>query len=231
MDRQVKAVISVKDLHKTFQTEAGQLHILKGIDVEFYAGEMTCIMGASGAGKSTFLHILGTLDRPSAGTVMYQDEEPFLLPRKALAEFRNRKVGFVFQFHYLLPEFTALENIMMPALVSNTKVFESTSQAKAHAEMLAKELGVYDRRFHKPGELSGGEQQRVAVARALMMSPDVLLADEPTGNLDTTTGEALFELFLQINKTKGTTFVIVTHNENLAKKCHKTLIMKDGKLC
>jgi lipoprotein-releasing system ATP-binding protein len=177
-------------------------------------------------GKSTFLHVLGTLDRPTSGNVFYEGKDVFTMDNGSLASFRNRTIGFVFQFHHLMPEFTALENVMMPGLISSV----DRGELQRRAEGLLHELGVLERKAHRPGELSGGEQQRVAVARALILNPRVVLADEPTGNLDTSTGEELFNLLLKLNRDRGITFVIVTHNESLSKRCHRVLKMVDGKL-
>lgn len=235
-------LIRVEGLTKSFYTAAGELRVLKGIDAEIAEGEMVSIVGISGAGKSTFLHILGTLDKPTEGSVFYTQEaaseriDPFSLDDIALASFRNGTIGFVFQFHYLLPEFTALENVLMPGLISQRKASRRGLQKKTRAELLdtasalLQDLGVYERRSHKPGELSGGEQQRVAVARALLLEPKVIFADEPTGNLDAATGEELFSLLRQVNERSGVTFVIVTHNESLSRRCHRTLEMADGRL-
>lgn len=243
----MKELIVVKGLKKSFSTPAGELNILKGIDVTFFEGEVVSIVGASGVGKSTFLHILGTLDKPTSGNINYKikgvngkegEEEvidPFSLNNGELATFRNRVIGFVFQFHYLLPEFSAQENVMMPGLVGMGKKdirFKPSyyREIKERAERLLDELGIYKRKDHKPGELSGGEQQRVAVARALLLEPKIVFADEPTGNLDTRTGEDLFKLLMNINQKQGISFIIVTHNESLSKKCHRTMEMVDGKL-
>jgi lipoprotein-releasing system ATP-binding protein len=202
------------------------LHVLDGIDLDIRQGEMLAVVGASGVGKSTFLHILGGLDRPTSGCVLFGNVDVFSLEANKLARFRNERVGFVFQFHHLLPEFSALENVMMPALIRRTGRAEA---AKAASGILS-EVGLGGRLHHRPGELSGGEQQRVAVARALILKPDVVLADEPTGNLDTHTGEAVHDLLLSINKQKGTTFVIVTHNDKLAVRAHRVLRMAEGRL-
>jgi lipoprotein-releasing system ATP-binding protein len=203
---------------------------------------MVSIVGASGAGKSTLLHILGTLDTPTKGTVTYNSNgaiDPFALGSDAVSAFRNSMIGFVFQFHYLLPEFSALENVMMPGLIScSTPRSEKAGSVKFRdiravtdrAMYLLGILGLEQRKTHKPGELSGGEQQRVAVARALLLEPRIIFADEPTGNLDTATGEALFKQLMEINKTLGITFVIVTHNESLSKRCHRIAEMSDGRL-
>ncbi len=225
-------MIEVKDLQKSFFTPAGELKVLKGIDLFVKAGEMAAIVGASGVGKSTLLHIMSALDRPTSGSVLYEGSDIFSMDDNALALFRNISVGFVFQFHHLLPEFTALENVMMPGLIglgasgSNVLSYEKVYE---NSEKLLRDLGVYERKNHRPGELSGGEQQRVAVARALILEPKVVFADEPTGNLDTHTGEELFNLLLELNKKKSITFVIVTHNEALSKQCHRILEMVDGR--
>jgi lipoprotein-releasing system ATP-binding protein len=187
---------------------------------------MLAIVGASGVGKSTFLHILGGLDRPASGKVLYRDVDIFALGGDQLARFRNEHVGFVFQFHHLLPEFTALENVMMPALIRGT---ERELAAETASKILG-DVGLGGRIHHRPGELSGGEQQRVAVARALMLGPDAVLADEPTGNLDAHTGEAVHELLTGINRERGITFVIVTHNDKLAVRADRVLRMTEGRL-
>lgn len=226
-------LIETVQLKKSFATAAGELHVLKGIDLSISEGEMVGIVGVSGVGKSTLLHILGALDRPTSGKVFYNGTDIFSLNEDSLAAFRNRTVGFVFQFHHLLPEFTALENIMMPGLINRGQKTEGRMQYKdiyEKAERLLDEMGLSERKGHRPGELSGGEQQRVAVARALILEPKVVLADEPTGNLDTATGDDLFKLLLNLNKEKGITFVIVTHNESLSIQCHRILRMVDGNI-
>ncbi len=202
------------------------LNVLNGIDLDISRGEMLAVVGASGVGKSTLLHILGGLDRPTSGSVRYGETDVFGLDHDRLARFRNERVGFVFQFHHLLPEFTALENVMMPALIRGT----GREAATAAASGVLAEVGLANRVHHRPGELSGGEQQRVAVARALMLAPDVILADEPTGNLDAHTGEAVHELLQKINKERSVTFIIVTHNDKLALRADRVLRMADGKL-
>lgn len=234
----MSALITVERLEKSFPTPAGDIRVLRGIDATFSRGEMVSIVGASGVGKSTFLHILGALDRPTSGKVTYHLPEdgraldPFTLGSGELALFRNRVVGFVFQFHYLLPEFDALENTMMPGLIAGSAKGSGRTrrEIRERAEELLDDLGLSGRRHHKPGELSGGEQQRVAVARALLHDPLVVLADEPTGNLDTATGEELFRLLLQINGSRQVTFVIVTHNESLSNRCGRVLEMREGML-
>lgn len=187
---------------------------------------MLAIVGASGVGKSTFLHIVGGLERPTSGSVRYGDIDVYSQTSDGIARFRNERVGFVFQFHHLLPEFSALENVMMPALIRNVDREQAAKQA---AGMLG-EVGLGSRVHHRPGELSGGEQQRVAVARALVLRPDVVLADEPTGNLDSHTGEAVHELLKTLNREKGITFIIVTHNDHLARRADRVLRMAEGAL-
>jgi lipoprotein-releasing system ATP-binding protein len=200
--------------------------VLKGVDLEINKGEIVSIVGASGAGKSTLLHILGTLDTPDSGRLEFNGVAVNTMPAAEMAKFRNRHIGFIFQFHHLLPEFTALENIFIPALIAK--------QAKPEAETRAMELlgfmGLSERVHHKPGELSGGEQQRVAVARALMNNPDVIFADEPSGNLDSASARELHKLFFSLREKFDQTFVIVTHNEELAAMADRKLVMKDGVL-
>ena len=219
-------MIIVKDLHKSFPMGEQTLTVLRGIDLTIERGELIAVVGASGAGKSTLLHILGLLDRPSKGTVCFEGQDLFQLSEAAQAEFRNRRIGFVFQFHHLLPEFTALENACMPALIQRREPEEVRQEATG----LLKDVGLGPRLQHKPGELSGGEQQRVAVTRALLQKPDLVLADEPTGNLDTHTGDALFALMRELNKARGTTFVIVTHNDKLSAQADRILHMQDGQI-
>ena len=217
-------IISARGLKKSFRMGQAEIDILKGIDLDIKKGEVVSIVGASGVGKSTFLHILGTLDRPTEGRVLYGTEDVFRLDDNSLAAFRNKEVGFVFQFHHLLPEFTALENVLIPSMITAG----DPGRARRRAVGLLEEVGLGERFKHRPGELSGGEQQRVAIARALMAEPSVILADEPTGNLDTHTAESVHELLLKINEEKGVTFVIVTHNEKLAMQADRTVKMVDG---
>ncbi len=219
-------MITVTDLHKSFVIGEQSLAVLKGINLTIERGELIAIVGASGAGKSTLLHILGLLDHPTKGTVHFKGQDLFQLSEPAQAEFRNRRIGFVFQFHHLLPEFTALENACMPALIQRRQPDEVEKEARS----ILQEVGLGARLNHKPGELSGGEQQRVAVARALLQKPELVLADEPTGNLDTRTGEALFSLMRELNKSRGTTFVIVTHNDKLSAQADRILHMQDGQI-
>ncbi|BCA53424.1 Lipoprotein-releasing system, ATP-binding protein LolD [Nitrospira sp. KM1] len=219
-------MITVTDLHKSFPMGERTLEVLRGINLTIAHGELIAVIGASGAGKSTLLHILGLLERPTKGAVTFEGRDLFSLSDQSQAEFRNRRIGFVFQFHHLLPEFTALENACMPALIQG----RSTQDIEGEATAILKEVGLSERLHHKPGELSGGEQQRVAVARALLQKPDLVLADEPTGNLDTHTGDALFGLMRDLNKARGTTFVIVTHNDKLSAQADRIIHMQDGQI-
>lgn len=215
-------MISAKNIHKHFDT----LHVLKGVDLSIEKGEIVSIVGASGAGKTTLLQIIGTLDSFSEGSLEIDGISIESLNRKAVAKFRNEKLGFIFQFHQLLPEFTALENVCIPAFIKNT----SKPEAEKRAKELLHFLGLSHRENHKPNELSGGEQQRVAVARALMNNPAIILADEPSGNLDTESAENLHKLFFKLRDEFGQTFVIVTHNEDLAEMADRKLVMQDGKI-
>ncbi len=217
-------MIDVVGLYKTFPMGGRELVVLNDINLHISRGELIAIIGASGAGKSTLLQILGTLDRPSKGTVSFEGQNLFQLTEQQQAEFRNRRVGFVFQFHHLLPEFTALENACLPAMIQKRDM----TAVIGEATKLLGEVGLGNRLHHKPGELSGGEQQRVSVARALMQQPDLVLADEPTGNLDSHTGDALFTLLRQLNRSRGTTFVIVTHNDKLSAQADRIISMQDG---
>lgn len=221
----VKELIRVEKLFKSFRNGAKQVEVLRGIDLSFAQGERAAIVGASGVGKTTLLHILGTLDRPTSGKVFHQGEDIYRMSERELAYFRNREIGFVFQFHHLLPEFNALENTMMPCLIQGSP----KKEASLRAESILTLVGLKDRLSHKPGELSGGEQQRVAVARALVLEPKVLLADEPTGNLDTRTGESVFDLLTELNQIKGVTLIVVTHNLKLAEKMSRQIHLVDGK--
>jgi lipoprotein-releasing system ATP-binding protein len=214
-------MISARNIHKSY----GSLEVLKGIDIDIRQGEIVSIVGASGAGKSTLLHILGTLDKPDTGEVVINEVSITGLRSRKLAAFRNKNIGFVFQFHHLLPEFTALENVCIPAFIAGT----SQKQAEANASQLLEFLGLEQRLQHKPAELSGGEQQRVAVARALINKPAIILADEPSGNLDSTTARELHQLFFTLRDQMKQTFIIVTHNEELAKLSDRTFVLKDGK--
>ena len=219
-------VVRVEGLTKTYFIGEKRLDVLKGIDIEIPGGSMVSIVGASGAGKSTFLHVIGTLDEPSSGKILYGENDIAAFSANNLSAFRNRTIGFVFQFHHLLPDFSALENCSMPARIAGF----SPAEAEGMAEEMLGRVGLAERLAHKPGELSGGEQQRVAIARALIMHPAVFLADEPTGNLDTTTGESIHELLLSLNKMFDMTVIIVTHNERLALRTPRVLVMTDGRL-
>jgi lipoprotein-releasing system ATP-binding protein len=206
------------------QKAYGDLSILKGVDLTVASGEVISIVGSSGAGKTTLLQILGTLDRPDSGELLINGINPFTLSSKGLADFRNTSIGFIFQFHQLLPEFTALENAMLPALIGG----KSKKEAEERAQHLFQKLNIGHRSTHKPSELSGGEQQRVAVCRSLMNQPAVIFADEPSGNLDTKNAQELHELFFQLREEFKQTFVIVTHNESFAQMADRSLVMRDG---
>ena len=218
--------IRAREVYKSFQIGGGTVEVLKGVDLSIEKGEFAAIVGPSGVGKSTLLHLLGALDRPTAGDILYEDVSLAGLDNGRLAAFRNQTVGFIFQFHHLLPEFTALENVMMPLLVGRRK----RSGAQETAASLLREVGLEHRLQHRPPELSGGEHQRVAIARALAVGPKVILADEPTGNLDTKTGEAAYELLRRLNRERGLTFIMVTHNEGLARRCDRIIPMLDGRI-
>jgi len=221
-----EALIEVKGLCKTYGMNHKTVEALKDISFSLAPGEMVTIVGASGAGKSTLLHLLGALDHPTSGDILYRGESLFSLSDVQLAEFRNKNVGFIFQFHYLLPEFTALENTMMPALISG----HSRDEALMAAEEILTFVGLKDRLTHRQSELSGGEQQRVAVARALVLKPELVLADEPTGNLDSRTGEAIFELLVSLNRQLCSTVVLVTHNESMASRIPRRITLSDGRM-
>jgi lipoprotein-releasing system ATP-binding protein len=215
-------MIEAKNIHKYYD----DLHVLKGVDISIGKGEIVSIVGASGAGKTTLLQILGTLDKANEGSLVINNTEVASLKRKDLAKFRNSTLGFIFQFHQLLPEFTALENVCIPAFIKKTPKTEAVRRAKELLDF----LGLKDREHHKPNELSGGEQQRVAVARALINNPEIILADEPSGNLDTESAENLHNLFFKLRDEFGQTFVIVTHNEELAGMADRKFVMQDGKI-
>jgi len=221
----LKELIRVEKLFKSYGNGTKRVDVLKGIDLIFSRGEKAAIVGASGVGKTTLLHVLGTLDRPTAGKVLFEGKDIYTLSEKNLAVFRNREIGFVFQFHHLLPEFNALENTIMPCLIQGIPKKEALSRAEAILTL----VGLQDRFSHKPGELSGGEQQRVAVARALVLEPKVLLADEPTGNLDAKTGESVFDLLQELNRIKEVTLIVVTHNQKLAEKMSRQIELLDGR--
>jgi len=221
-----KPLMVASGIVKGYRTAAGYVPVLQGLDLVVEDGEMLAIMGVSGVGKSTLLHVLGTLDRPEAGSITIAGEDMLSLPEARLREARNRTLGFVFQFHHLLPEFTALENVMMPLQIART----SQAAARTRAAALLEELGLAGRADHRPGALSGGEQQRVAVARALSQAPRAVLADEPTGNLDRETGRRLHETLRRVSREKGVTVVVVTHDEELAGICDRRLLLAEGRL-
>ncbi len=218
--------IRLQGVEKRFHKGGVTIDVLKGLDLEIQQGDGISIVGASGVGKSTLLHIMGTLDRPTGGVVSFNGEDVFQKDDRALAELRNLTIGFVFQFHHLLPEFTALENVMIPAIIAGSEL----ASARKVAEQALASVGLGARMHHQPGELSGGEQQRVAIARAVVMSPRILLADEPTGNLDTRTGMAIHDLLMQLNHDLGVTLVVVTHNLELAGRLPRQYRLADGKL-
>ena len=215
-------MIRVENIHKRY----GDLEVLKGVNLDIRRGEVVSIVGASGAGKTTLLQIMGGLSRPDGGRVEIAGEDVYSLKDKALSDLRNRRIGFVFQFHHLLPEFTALENVMIPGLIGGRK----RSEVETRAEELLRMVGLWERRTHKPAQLSGGEQQRVAIARALVNSPAVLLADEPSGNLDSKNREEIHRLFFELRDKLGQTVVIVTHDEHLAEMADRKIEMSDGQI-
>ncbi len=219
-------MIEVRNLDKDYTLEGRTIKVLHKLDFRAEAGEKISIIGKSGVGKSTLLHVLGTLDEPTSGNVLYDGQDVFRFGEKRLAAFRNQSIGFVFQFHYLLPDFSALENVAMPCLIGNKK----PAEARARAGEILAEVGLADRMSHRPGELSGGEQQRVAIARALVMNPKVLLADELTGNLDSGTSRGIHELLHRLNETHHTTIIVVTHDQHLADGMQKRYLLDEGRL-
>jgi lipoprotein-releasing system ATP-binding protein len=219
-------IIEVRNLKKVFVTNGSRVIALRGIDLDIKRGETLAVVGVSGSGKSTLLHILGTLDRPTEGEVLYEGKNVFHQNDNELALFRNREIGFVFQFHYLLPEFSALENVMMPLLIQGVEA----KRAKELATQILERVGLGQRLKHRPGELSGGEQQRVAIGRAVVLKPKVILADEPTGNLDLETGLSVLDLFLKLNKEDRITLVLVTHNPAVAMRLERRIKLLDGKI-
>lgn len=218
------ALLRCKELSKSYQDGGDQVTVLKDIDFALQAGEMVAVVGASGSGKSTLLHLLGGLDKPSSGQLFYKDQE--MTPWKAdkLAQWRNQNLGFVYQFHHLLPEFSALENVAMPKMIAG----ESPAEAKQQAEQLLVRVGLEHRLSHRPAQLSGGERQRVAIARAFVNKPQVVLADEPTGNLDGEAAESIYQLMLELNKEMGTAFIVVTHDLQLAEQLQRVEVLKNG---
>jgi lipoprotein-releasing system ATP-binding protein len=219
-------MIQVTNLNKTFIKDGLKIEALREVNLNIERGDSIAVVGVSGSGKSTLIHILGTVDRPTSGAVLFDGIDVFTWTEQKLADFRNRKVGFVFQFHNLLPEFTSLENTMMPALIRRMP----KGEAKQKAEAILSEVGLADRMNHKPGELSGGEQQRVAIARALILTPDILLADEPTGNLDTETGKKIEDILITLNRVKRITLIVVTHNQSLADRMSHQIGLRDGRI-
>jgi lipoprotein-releasing system ATP-binding protein len=215
-------LLKIIDIKKSYKiSKVNRLNVLKGINLEIFRGEIVAIVGKSGAGKSTLLHIIGTLDTPDSGQILFDGNDVFALKEKDIATFRNNKVGFIFQFHHLLPEFTVAENIMIPALIQH-------KEPKEYLESLLEEVGMKDRAHHKPSEISGGEAQRAAIARALINSPDLILADEPTGNLDTQNADIVMDLIFKLREKFNKTFIIVTHNEEFANRCDRIIKMNDG---
>jgi len=219
-------LIRIEGLRKDFETGEATIEVLKDIDLTLYRGDRVAIVGQSGVGKSTLLHILGTLDHPTAGRLLFRGEDVFSRTSSELAKLRNDFLGFVFQFHHLLPEFSAVENVMMPGLIRGSSVREM----RERAERMLVEVGLSHRIGHEVGKLSGGERQRVAVARALVLDPPVVLADEPTGNLDPSTGEQVADVLFEMNRNHGTTLIVVTHSALMAEKLGRTLVLSDGKL-
>jgi lipoprotein-releasing system ATP-binding protein len=220
------ALIRVVGLSKTFSDGPAAIPVLSDLELEIHQGEKIAIVGESGAGKSTLLHILGALDHPTRGQVFFDGRDVFAASKRELGVFRNREIGFVFQFHHLLPDFTALENVMMPALIQG----QSRDEARRRAGEMLERVGLHDRELHRPGELSGGEQQRVAVARAVVLHPRAILADEPTGNLDRVTGDGIHDLLLELNREHRITIITVTHNERLAAMADRRLRLTGGRL-
>jgi lipoprotein-releasing system ATP-binding protein len=222
----MSSLLTVRDLHKSFFEGGEEIHVLRGLNLELAEGERLAVVGESGVGKSTLLHILGTLDRPTRGEILYRDKPIPLDDEIALAHLRNREIGFVFQFHYLLPDFSALENVMFPALIQGM----DAAQAEKQAALLLEMVGLKDRLTHRPGKLSGGEQQRVAVARSVVLQPKLILADEPTGSLDVRIGEEVQDLLFRLNQEKGIALVVATHNREFAEKIGRRVELKDGQL-
>jgi lipoprotein-releasing system ATP-binding protein len=222
----MNSLLSVRNLQKSFVEGGEEIHVLRGVCLELAEGERIAVVGESGVGKSTLLHLLGTLDHPTAGEILYRGKEIAVKDEAPLSQFRNREIGFVFQFHYLLPDFTALENVMMPALIQGIV----PQQAKAAAEQLLERVGLGDRKHHRPGKLSGGEQQRVAVARAVVLKPKMILADEPTGSLDVRIGEEVQDLLFRLNEEQGVALVIATHNREFAERIGRQVELREGRL-
>lgn len=222
----MNSLLSVRNLQKSFVEGGEEIHVLRGVCLDLAEGERIAVVGESGVGKSTLLHLFGTLDHPTAGEILYRGKPLPLNDEGALSQFRNREIGFVFQFHYLLPDFTALENVMMPALIQGI----APEQAKAAAGQLLERVGLGDRKYHRPGKLSGGEQQRVAVARAVVLNPKMILADEPTGSLDIRIGEEVQDLLFRLNEEQGVALVIATHNREFAERIGRRVELRKGRL-
>lgn len=221
-----RTILECRGVEKRFSKQGNQVEVLRGVDLKIAEGESLAVLGHSGAGKSTLLHVLGTLEPPTKGELLYLGESVGKFSGRKLAQFRNRELGFVFQFHYLLPEFTAWENVLMPSLIAG----EDRAEWEPKAQKILESVGLGHRLHHRPAELSGGEQQRVALARAMVMGPKVLLADEPTGNLDSKNAGMVKELLFDINKNRGVTLVLVTHDEEMAKDFSRQLVMRDGRI-
>jgi lipoprotein-releasing system ATP-binding protein len=222
----MNSLLSARDIEKTYSEGGREIVVLRDLSLEVNAAERLAVVGESGVGKSTLLHILGTLDRPTKGRIVYSGKEVPLGDEAALSDFRNREIGFVFQFHYLLPDFSALENVMLPALIQG----RPPAQAREQAEDLLESVGLKDRMSHRPGKLSGGEQQRVSVARSVILQPKLILADEPTGSLDFRIGQEVQELLFQLNEERGVALIIATHNREFAEKIGRQLELREGRL-
>ena len=222
----MSSLLSVRGLHKSFTEGGSTIHVLQGVDLELEEGERLAVIGESGVGKSTLLHIIGTLDRPTSGEILYRGNALPMADEAALSEFRNREIGFIFQFHYLLPDFSALENVMFPALIQGV----APAAAKLRAETLLEMVGLKDRMSHRPGRLSGGEQQRVAVARSVILQPKLVLADEPTGSLDLRIGDEVQRLLFKLNRDQGIALIVATHNREFADKIGRQVELKVGRL-
>jgi len=219
-------LLAVRDLYKSFLEGEKEISILRGLDLDLNHGERLAVVGESGVGKSTLLHLIGTLDRPTKGEILYLDKVIPMDDETALSHFRNREIGFVFQFHYLLPDFSAVENVMVPAMIQRMDL----ARARSEAERLLEMVGLKDRMSHRPGKLSGGEQQRVAVARSVILEPKLILADEPTGSLDLRIGEGVQDLLFRLNEEKGIALVVATHNRDFAKKIGRQVELREGRL-
>jgi len=229
MNESEQTIMEARGVHKAYGPASQRLRVLKGIDFVLQEGEVVAVVGPSGAGKSTLLHIMGGLDAPDEGQIFLEGQDIYRLKDQERANIRNQKFGFIFQFYHLLAEFSALENVMLPALIKDSGAAESTLSSRA--ESLLEQVGLKERLFHKPSELSGGEQQRVAIARALVNSPRVILCDEPTGNLDSESGQKVIDLLLDLNRRNRQTLVIVTHDENIARRAHRVVPLRDGSIC